>query len=297
MSLDPQARAYLDEQAALAIPPLSELGPEQARANAEASAPGFVPFEEVESVEDATAGSIPVRMYRPADAIPGALVWFHGGGWVVGSIETHDGILRRLANRAGCTVVSAGYRLAPEHRFPAAIDDAWGAARWAAAELGTLALGGDSAGGTLAAVAALRARDAGIPIALQVLVYPVMDHSFETVSYGECAEGYGLTRQGMRWFWEQYLGPDGDGSAADASPLRAERLPGVAPALVLTAEYDPLRDEGEAYAERLREAGVQVTARRYDGQIHGFFRMPAVFGAAVEAIDETAAKVRAALGS
>src|SRR5438034_8110099 len=125
MPLDPQARAYLDEQAALAIPPLSALGPEQGRANAEAAAHAFVPYEDVESIEDATAGSVPLRIYRPADAIGGALVWFHGGGWVVGSIETHDGVLRRLANRAGCTTVSVGYRLAPEHRFPAAVDDAW----------------------------------------------------------------------------------------------------------------------------------------------------------------------------
>ena len=295
MPLDPQARAYLDEQAALAVPPLSELEPEQARASSEASAPGFVAFEEVESVEDAASGSVPLRIYRPAGVGPGALVWFHGGGWVVGSIETHDGFLRRLANRVGCAVVSVGYRLAPEHSFPAAVEDAWEAVRWAADRFGTVVVGGDSAGGTLAAVAALRARDAEIPIALQVLVYPITDHSFETASYEECAEGYGLTREGMRWFWEQYLDADADGSSPDASPLRAPDLGRVAPALVITAEYDPLRDEGEAYAGRLREAGVQVTARRYDGQIHGFFRMPAVFDVAVDAIDDTAAKIRAAL--
>jgi acetyl esterase len=297
MPLDPLARAYLDEQAALGIPPLSELGPDAARERMEVAAPTLAPFENVESVENTRAASVPVRIYRPAAATPGALVWFHGGGWVLGSLDTHDGIARRLANRAACTLVSVDYRLAPEHRFPAAVEDAWEAARWAGGEFGTISVGGDSAGGTLAAVVALRAREAGVPVSLQVLVYPITDHSFDTASYEECAEGYGLTRDGMRWFWDTYLGPSQDGSPPDASPLRATELAGVAPALVITAEFDPLRDEGEAYAERLREAGVPTTLRRYDGQNHGFFRMAAVFPAAAAAIAETASAVRAALAA
>jgi acetyl esterase len=294
MPLDPQARAYLEEQERLGIPPIWELGVEQAGRNMEETAPTLVPFEDVASVEDATAGSVPVRIYRPEAAGAGALVWFHGGGWVVGSIDTHDGICRQLANRAGCTIVSAGYRLAPEHRFPAAVEDAWEVTAWAAETFDTIAIGGDSAGGQLTAVVALGARRRGIPLALQVLVYPALASSYDTPSYEACATGYGLTREAMRWYWEQYLG-SADGSAPDASPLLAPDLADAPPALVLTAEYDPLRDEGEAYAQRLKEADVPVSLRRYDGQIHGFFRMTAIFDAARAAVDETAAAVRAAL--
>jgi acetyl esterase len=201
---------------------------------------------------------------------------------------------RQLANRAGCTVVSAGYRLAPEHRFPAAVEDAWAATAWAAQTFETVAIGGDSAGGQLAAVVALGARQRGIPLALQVLVYPALAPSFDTASYKASATGYGLTREAMRWYWEQYLG-SADASAPEVSPLLADDLTDAVPALVLTAEYDPLLDEGEAYAQRLREADVPVSLRRYDGQIHGFFRMTAIFDAARVAVDETAAAVRAAL--
>jgi acetyl esterase len=168
---------------------------------------------------------------------------------------------------------------------------AW-ALEWSA---GPVAVGGDSAGGNLAAVVAIRARDRGLALALQLLVYPVMDVADDTPSYVQCADGYGLTAEGMRWYWRNYLGPDGDGSDPDASPLRAADLADVASALVITAEYDPLRDEGEAYADRLREAGVPTRISRYDGMIHGFFRMPAVLDRADEALDEAADALRAAL--
>src|SRR6266540_19509 len=295
MLLDPEARSYLDELEALAAPPIWEAGIEETRQGMEASAPALVPFEEVETVEDTTAGSVPVRIYRPASAGDGALVWFHGGGWVTGSVVTHDGICRQLANRAGCTLVSVDYRLAPEHPYPAAFEYAWEATAWAVERFGIVAVGGDSAGGALATVAALRARDRGIPIALQVLVYPALDHSCDTASYEELAEGFGLTQASMRWYWAQYLGPNADGADPEASPLRAPDLSNVAPALVVTAGCDPLRDEGEAYADRLRQAGVPVTLRRYDGQIHGFFRMTQVFSAARVALEETAASIRAVL--
>jgi acetyl esterase len=298
MDVDPQVAAYLERLRVLDLPPLQELTPEQARANFAASIdPLFGPVDEVFAVDDLVADSVPLRVDRPDDAggPSPALVFFHGGGWVVGSIETHDGTTRALANRSGCIVVSVDYRVAPDHRFPAAIDDAWTATTWVidhAEELGIdparVAVGGDSSGGNLAAAVARRARDAGVPIAFQLLVYPVTDHSFDTASYDEFSEGYSLTREGMRWYWSQYLG-DADGSDPDASPLRAANLSGLAPAFVASAGLDPLRDESEAYARRLEEAGVPTTLVRYDGMIHGFLRMPAIIDRAADALDDLAA--------
>jgi acetyl esterase len=230
------------------------------------------------------------------------LAYYHGGGWVVGSLDTHEGVCRALANRARCLVVAVDYRLAPEHPFPAAVEDAWAAVEWLsenAAEIGgdpgRLAVGGDSSGGNLAAVMALRARDRGLRLAFQLLVYPVTDHDLDSPSYLANADGYGLRRESMRWFWDQYLSDPAQRSHPEASPLRASDLAGVAPALVLTCEYDPLRDEGEAYAERLRRAAVPVSISSYEGMIHGFFRMPAVIDAACRALDETGSALRKAL--
>lgn len=305
MAIDPQVEQYLERLKALGLPPIQELTPEQARVNFAASVePLFGPVDSVFSVEDRlTEDGVPVRIYRPDDSdAPGpALVFFHGGGWVVGSIETHDGITRALANRSGCVVVSVDYRVAPEHRFPAAIDDALSATRWVlanAAELGIdpgrVAVGGDSSGGNLAAVVARRARDAGIPLAFQMLVYPVVDHSFDTGSYSEFAEGHSLTREGMHWYWSHYLGA-GDGGDPDASPARERDLAGLAPAFVATAELDPLRDEGESYARRLEEAGVPTVHVRYNGMIHGFLRMPAAINRAADALDDLSAALVEAL--
>jgi acetyl esterase len=299
MAIDPQVAQYLERLKALGLPPLEALTPAQARANFAASIdPLFGPVDSMFSVEDReTDTGVPARIYRPDDSAgpSPALVFFHGGGWVVGSIETHDGIARALANRSGCVVVSVDYRVAPEHRFPVAIDDAWSATRWVlanAAELGIhpgrVAVGGDSAGGTLAAVVARRARDAAVPLTLQLLVYPVIDHSFETGSYGDFAEGHSLTRDGMRWYWNHYLG-DVDGHHPDASPGRESDLAGLAPAFIATAELDPLRDEGEDYASRLEQAGVPTTLVRYDGMIHGFLRMPAAVDRAGDALDDLSA--------
>jgi acetyl esterase len=305
MAIDPQVEAYLERLQALGVPPIQELTPAQARANFAASIePLFGPVDAVASIEDReTDDGVPVRIYRPDDSgsSSAALVFFHGGGWVVGSIETHDGITRALANRSGCIVVSVDYRVAPEHRFPVAIDDAWSATRWVlanAAELGIdpgrVAVGGDSSGGNLAAVVARRARDAEVSLAFQLLVYPVTNHDFDTGSYGEFVEGYSLTREGMRWYWNHYLG-DGDGSDHDASPSREPDLTGLAPAFVATAELDPLRDEGEAYARRLEESGVPTTLVRYDGMIHGFLRMPAAIDRAADALDDLSAALAEAL--
>jgi acetyl esterase len=232
-----------------------------------------------------------------------ALVFFHGGGFVICNLDTHDGPCRSIANAAGCIVVSVDYRLAPEHPYPAAAEDCHAATEWVAkngAEFGIdtsrIAIGGDSAGGNLAAVVALMARDRGAPsLRFQLLIYPVTDYAFETDSYRENAEGYLLTRDMMRWFWNLYV-PDASKAAEPyASPLRAADLSGLPPALCITAEYDPLRDEGEAYAARLREAGVAATTSRYDGLFHGFFGMSAQIDRARDAVAEATAALRAAL--
>jgi acetyl esterase len=306
--LDPQARDYLDRLAASGAPPVNELPVEEARRTTEeAAAELFGPADPVGSVVDRAipgpGGAIRLRIYAPAGTarpLP-ALAYFHGGGWVIGSLDTHDGVCRSLAARTPCVVVAVDYRLAPEHRFPAAVDDTWAATAWVAehaasigADPARIAVGGDSAGGTLAAVTALRARDRGLELALQLLVYPVTDHSFETASYSECATGYGLTLEAMRWFWGHYLGPDGDGSHPEASPLRAAHLTGLAPALVITAELDPLRDEGEAYARRLERAGIPVALTRYEGMLHGFYRWAAITDRTQDALDESASVLRAA---
>jgi acetyl esterase len=308
VALDADTQAYLDSLAGL--PGLEALSVEEARAGTEARAAElFGPVDEVASTEDRAIpgpnGPIRIRIYRPAGAegtLPG-LVYLHGGGWVIGSIDTHDGTCRALCARTPCVVVSVDYRLAPDHRFPAAVDDSWAATVWLYERANELmvdqmrvAVGGDSAGGNLAAVVALRARDHKLPLVHQLLIYPVCDHDLETPSYRENAAGYGLTQAAMGWFWEHYLGPDGDRSDPEASPLRAGDLAGVAPAFVLTVEHDPLRDEGEAYARRLEEAGVPVTLSRYPGAVHGFIRMPGTMARGHEALDECAGALRAAFG-
>jgi acetyl esterase len=302
--LDPQARAYLDRIQELGIPGIGELPPEEARSTQdEAAATVFGPVPDVAWQDrelPGPAGPIPVRVYRPEEEPAPVLLYFHGGGWVLGGLNTHHGACATVADLAGCVVCSVDYRMAPEHRFPAALEDAWAVTSWAAEHAeelggrpGALAVGGDSAGGNLAAVCALRARDAGLPLAHQLLVYPVTDADLDTSTYRDFADGYYLTAYAMRWFWDHYL-PDGDRFQPDASPLRADDVSGVAPALVITAEFDPLRDEGEAYARRLEQAGVPVTLSRYDGMIHGFFRMPAVIDRANDALAEASAAVKAA---
>jgi acetyl esterase len=246
------------------------------------------------------AGTLRVRVYRPlsTELLP-VVIWFHGGGWVVGTLDSHDPVCRALANRTPCVVVAVDYRLAPEAPFPAAVEDSWAATQWVereALKLGgdasRLVVAGDSAGGNLAAALALRARDSGLDLALQVLVYPVTDSDLDSESYLRLATGLNLTRAKMEWYWEQYLG-GADGSHPEASPLRAPDLAGVAPALVQTAEHDPLLSEGEAYAARLAEAGVPVTLTRYEGVIHGFIRMPALVAEADFALAEIASAVAA----
>ncbi len=310
MPVDPQAQAFLDLLAAIGGPPLNEQPVEQAR---EAYL-GMVQFagepEELHKIEDRTIpvadGQIAVRIYTPKSpnnsaALP-LLVFFHGGGWVIGDLESHDRPARALAKAAGCIVVAVDYRLAPEHKFPTAAEDAYAATHWAAenaAALGAdpnrIAVGGDSAGGNLAAVVALMARDrGGPPLRLQLLIYPVTNYSYDTGSYSENADGYLLTRDSMVWFWDHYLKAPEDGTNPCASPLQALDLHGLPPALVVTAEYDPLRDEGEAYAGRLRQAGVPVESTRYPGMIHGFFQLAGVLDQGKTLIGQAAAALNGA---
>jgi acetyl esterase len=294
VALDPQVRAYLDSVEGL--PALPNVTIEEARLGAEAAAPLLSGEPEpVASVEEVDAGGVRCRLYRPEEDGGGALVFFHGGGWVIGSLDTHDRQARQLANRGACSVLSVDYRLAPEHRFPAAVDDSWAATAWAGERFDRLAVGGDSAGGNLAAVVALRARDRGLDLAHQLLVYPVTDADLGAASYRDYAEGYGLTRDAMRWFWEQYVPEEAQRGDPEASPLRADSVAGTAPAVVVLARCDVLYSEGAAYARRLEDEGVPVTVLEYDGQIHGFFRMTGVLDGARTAQDAAAALLRDAL--
>jgi acetyl esterase len=297
--IDPQLESYLANAFAV-----HELPVEDARAMVEQGATAmFGEKDAVGAVVDRTLPApVRVRIYEPPGARPErgfpVLVYFHGGGWVVGSLDTHDGVCRALCARTPCVVVAVDYRLAPEHRYPAAVEDAWAATAWVAehaASIGgdasRIAAAGDSAGGALAAAVAQRARAYGLALRHQLLIYPVLDYELGTDSYSRNGDGYGLSRDAMQWYWQQYLGPEGHdrGSEPEASPLRASDLSGLAPAFVATCEYDPLLDEGEAYARRLADAGVPVRLQRYDGMIHGFVRMGALVDRAQGALDDCAA--------
>jgi len=304
--LDPALKTVLDQMAEAGGPTMREAGVDQARQMMQMLSMMDGDVVELVRVEDLTvAHSIPARLY--ADGGAGGrpiLVWYHGGGFVIGDLETADRTCRKLAKGTGAVVVSVDYRLAPEHPYPAPLDDCWTAVQWTAThaeELGgdaaRIAVGGDSAGGNLAAVCALLARDAGGPaLSLQALVYPVCDVDFETASYVANGEGYLLDLDQMQWFVDCYTTGHVDPTDWHVSPLRAPDLGGVAPAVIITAEYDPLRDEGAAYADRLREAGVAVEYRCFEGMIHSFFGLQA-FDAARDAMDFVATELRRAFGT
>lgn len=311
MPLDPQAEAFLKQAAAAGAPPLESLSVPEARKFIRDL---FAPPGERESVrkiEDLAVQTegveIPMRIYTPAGGsgpLP-VLVYLHGGGWVIGDIETYDIPCRALANGAGCIVASVDYRLAPEHKFPIPAEDCYRAVNWVArntalfgGDPARIAIGGDSAGGNLSAVVTLMARDRGGPkIVFQLLIYPVTNYALNTTSYRTNADGYMLTKGAMEWFWNHYLSSPDDGANPYASPLRATNLAGLPPALVITAEYDPLRDEGIAYADKLRAAGVHVTHTYYEGMIHGFFTMGHILERGKEAIDEACTALRQAFTS
>jgi acetyl esterase len=307
MALDPQAKALLDALAQMEGPPILESEPAEVReAMAALASMSEGADEEVREVVDQTipgpGGALRVRIYTPVLATEGApqacLVWYHGGGWVIGDLDTTDGVCRALCGRSAATVVSVDYRLAPEHPYPAALEDAEAAFDWVRDHADDLyiapdriAVGGDSAGGNLAALVAQSRRG---QVAFQLLIYPATDLTNSHPSHEENAEGYLLTRDHMVWFTGHYLG-DHDRTDPRVSPLHADDLSGVAPAFVLTAEFDPLRDEGEAYAARLEDAGVEVTSSRYDGMIHAFFQLNGAIDRANDALDDAAAALTRAL--
>jgi len=310
MPLDPEAKAMLEAMSAAPKLDLFSV-PHTAVRQAFGSMPGNAPGPEMAKVEsrdvDGPDGKVPVRIYTPiggAERKPG-LVFFHGGGFVLCNLDTHDATCRELARGADCVVVSVDYRLAPEAKFPAAPEDCYAATQWTAFHARALgidarriAVAGDSAGGNLAAVVSLMCRDRGghLPVH-QLLIYPVTDHDFETESYRTNGEGYFLSRDMMRWFWHHYLETDADGANPLASPMRAAQLRGLPPATVITAEYDPLRDEGRAYARRLAAAGVPTDYTNYDGVFHGFFGMTAQLPRARQAVDDACAALRKAFGA
>lgn len=304
--LDPQAKAYLDLLASLGAPPLHTLAAPQARtAYKKARAIAQPAPPEVGAVAalsaEGPAGAIPLRYYRPlgtaaGDVLP-VLVFLHGGGWTIGDLDTHDVVCRELCNRAACAVIAVDYRLAPEHKFPAAVDDTIAATRWIAQHAQRLALdparcaiGGDSAGGNLATVAALALRDSGGPrLALQLLIYPATDMRCTAPSHTRNGTGYLLTRDAIDYFSRCYLNGPQDLTDWRASPALAASLRGLPPAFVLTAGYDPLLDEGAAYAQALRAAGVAVEYTCFEAQIHGFITMSKLVDEAAVAFERCAA--------
>ncbi len=313
--LHPQARALLDLMQERGVPPTHTLTPADARglyrdrrAFTQPEAPAVAQVREL--VADGPHGAIPLRLYRAqgsaaGDVLP-VLVYFHGGGWVIGDLDTHDVLCRELANGAGCAVVAVDYRLAPEHRFPCAVDDCIAATAWVWREAGALALdrtriavGGDSAGGNLAAVVALAARDGGSAMKLvhQLLIYPATDQRRLDESHRVNGEGYLLTRDSITYYHDHYLGGDAQDLDWRASPLLHADHAGLPPALVLTAGYDPLRDEGLAYAARLTGAGNRATQVCFERQIHGFITMGKLLDEANAAVALCASELRRAFAA
>jgi acetyl esterase len=285
MPIDPQVQQWLTAASLAGLPPMNELPVSEARSNMLNGCCDFAPIVDVGSVVDLNATTpagvlIPLRHYSPSSEAEGVIIYFHGGGWVIGSRDTHDVYCRDIAMSTGCHVVSVEYRLAPEEIFPTAAEDCWHATQWISQNLGQITatpgklyVAGDSAGGNLAAVTCLLARDRGGPqIDGQVLIYPITDSDFERQSYLEYATDRHLTRDMMIWFWRTYAPDRATWKDWRAAPFQADDLTGLPPAFTMTAEYDPLRDEGEEYARRLVTSGVRSKLKRYDGMIHGFVR-------------------------
>lgn len=310
MALDPQAEALLRKLRERGVPSSEQMSILEGRE-------AVLSFKELEGepepvagIRDLTvpgpAGELPVRLYTPEGKAPFPLiVYFHGGGWIRGNVEVSDKPCRALANASRCIIASVEYRLAPESKFPVAVEDCYASTRWLAthagelgADPGRVAVGGDSAGGNLAAAVALMARDRGGPeLVYQLLIYPATDAGGEYPSRRENADGYFLTTRAMEWYWKHYLAGEADAVHPYASPMKTGDLSGLPPALVVTCEFDPLRDEGEAYARRLAQAGVVVRVSRYEGMIHGFLWMGGVVDRTRDLLDEAGRELRAAIST
>ena len=313
MPLDRQAEALFKMTAHQRAVPNHTKTAQQARADALERAAAMATLvgdpEPVARVEDRVipgpGGDLPIRVYTPRNSSGGAVVYFHGGGWVLCNLDTHDDLCRALANHSDAIVISVDYRLAPESKYPAAAEDCYTATRWVSEHAAALdidpsriAVGGDSSGGNLAAVVALMARDRGRPaIAFQLLVYPVIDLDFLAGWPTEPSPGHLLSPLDMYWYWDQYLESREQAREAYASPLHADDLSGLPPAFITTAEYDVLRGEGEEYARRLQAAGVPTTHRHYDGVFHGFVNMAPFLDKAQAAQKEAGMAIRAGLAS
>lgn len=304
--MDPQVKKYLDVVAAEGRPGWEAIPPVKGREIFSSLKALFGKGPEMHRVEEhSIANGVTLRAFHPSDENPlPCVMYFHGGGWVIGNVDTHDALCRRLAREANCVVVSVDYRLAPEHRFPAAFDDCYEATKYVAdnaAKFGVdasrIAVAGDSAGGNLAAAVAIKARDSdSLSICFQLLIYPVVEPNFATNSYRQRAEGFGLRRSTMMWFWEQYV----DDQAHHENPyvvVTKADLSGLPAAHVITAEYDVLLDEGESLAKQLESAGVPTTLRRYDGVIHGFMHLAGILDIGCTATSDAARVLKEAMRS
>lgn len=313
MPLDPQIQAVLDAAKKANVAELWQLAPHDARAEYLRRTNRLKADIDIYHSEDRDIdgpdGRIPIRIYTPRELKPDeklpVLVWYHGGGYVIGDLDTHDSVCRALANETDCIVVAVAYRLAPEHKFPAAVDDCEAALKWVArnasgihVDAARIAVGGDSAGGNLATVVSILAREAGFPkICFQLLIYPVTAPEPETKSHHAFAEGYLLTRKTITWFFTHYIRSSKDTTDFRYAPLEADDLSSLPPALIIVAGYDPLRDEGVEYAEALIHAGNRVRLSNYEGMVHGFFLMGGMVHASRQAVSESAAMLRDAFAS
>jgi acetyl esterase len=310
MALDEATAGFLAQLAESGARRLHELTPEEARGFTAMLRDLVGPGPDVDKSYDvqlptADGHDFTVRVLIPPGEIRALVIYYHGGGWVIGNVDEYDTLARTLANGLHAALVNVDYRLAPEHRYPAAADDAWSALQWASEQMTEIAGGpvplvvmGDSAGGNLSAVVAQKARDAGGPeLAAQVLIYPVTDADLDNSTYSDPENQLMLTREAMIWFWDHYAPDEASRLHPDACPLQAADLAGLAPAIVLTAEHDVLRSEGEAYADRLRQAGVPVEHRRFAGQMHGFFPMVNLLPGSADGITYVTEQLGSRLGA
>jgi acetyl esterase len=305
MPLHPQVAQFLELQRSLGLKPIDQCTPAEFRAMMQAGKVGDGELEPVDQIEnrdiDGPNGPIPIRIYRSTNQeSKAALVYYHGGGWVGGDLDTHEALCRSITNAANCTVIAVDYRLAPEYQYPAAAADSFDCFAWVCQNCEALnldpekiAVGGDSAGGNLAAVVSLMARDRNHPLPCQqILIYPIVNCDLATPSYQQYAEGYSLTAAGMKWFWQHYAPDVAQSKQPSASPLLAADLTGLPPALVILAEYDVLRSEGEQYATRLQQAGIPTQQTQYPGMIHGFVGRIAMFDLARQAVQQIAVSLQ-----
>jgi acetyl esterase len=304
MSLAPEIKAFLEAGAAAGLPQVWEAPVDVIRRNTQArpalAGPAEPVFETINRFIPGPTADLPIRIYRPVDSSNApAILYFHGGGWVLNFLDIYDASLTRLANRSGATVISVNYQKAPEHPFPTPFNDCYSTLEWVIAHAQELKIdprrigvAGDSAGANLASAVAIKARDQKVPLAFQLLVYPCNDRNFESKSYVQNATGYGLTTQAMKWFWDQYLHDSKDYENPYAVPMRCSSFRDVAPAIIMTAQYDPLLSDGENYAQALSRDGVPVVYREFEGMVHGFFSNMAVTPMAREAIDYSAEEIK-----